>query len=495
MALDINSIVSVNALIIAQGALRREFGRGIFITSSNKVSASGAGRIRTFATQTEIADAYDSGDAPYQAGAAWFSQNPAPKNLMIAGFSKVQRDTVITGKRITAALADFQALDNATIEFDGNSAGNIDFSGAGSLAAVATIIQNTISATTQGATVAFDNTTGGFIITIDTSTSVVEIADSGNLTVTDNGDKSALFGLNSPANFALGSAGETITEALDDIADTDNGFYWILPDYASLTDDDLLDVAAWAETRNYQVIADVTGDAILAANENASVAAQLAALEYQRTTLVWSNTSDYKAASIAARLSSWNPSATASLPTAKFKTLPGRVPDVITTTQKRELDRKKVNHYSPFGGVSIFAEGTTLKPGSWIDVVLWVDWFVDAVRIDVFNLMQTSPTRIPQTARGEAAIQDAVERVCEQGVTNGGIASGTVSATLASVIRDKTDNPEFDGTLTNGYIVNVPAFADQPQNDRAQRRSTAVFVALKGSGAIHFAEITINFEN
>lgn len=495
MALDINSIVRINATIIAQGALRREFGRGIFITSSNKVSASGAGRITTYASQTEIADAFDSTDAPYVAGASWFSQNPAPKNFMIAGFSKTQRDTIITGRRITAALSDFQAITGATVVFDGDTASGIDFSGAGSLADVATTLQTTLSATVSGLTVAYDNNTGGFVITIDTSTTVNDIANNGNLTVTFNGDKSALFGLSAPANFSMGSAGENITDALDAIEELDAGFYWVLPDYASVDDDDLAAIAAWAETRNYQVIADVTGNAILAQNETTSIAARLSNLEYQRTTLVWSNTQDYKGISIAARLSSWNPSAAASLPTAKFKTLQGRVADIITTTQKRELDRKRVNHYSPFGTTNIFAEGTTLKPGAWIDVILWLDWFIDAVRTDVFDLLATSPTRVPQTTRGEASLQDVVQGVCEQGVNNGGIAPGTVSPTLAAVIRDKSGNPDFDGVLSLGYFVLIPSFATQPQNDREQRRSTAIFIAVKGSGAIHSAEITITFEN
>ena len=495
MALDINSIVEVQASIIAQGAIRREFGRGIFITSSNKVSASGAARIRAFANQSEIADAYDSGDAPYQAGSAWFSQDPAPKNLLMAGFSKTQRDTVITGKRITASLADFQALSSATITFDGNSAGNVDFSSAGSLADIASTLQSTISATTTGATVAFDNTTGGFVITIDTSTAVNDVAAGGALTVTDNGDKSALFGLNLPANFALGSAGENITDALDEIEDLDAGFYWVLPDHASIDDDDMRAIAEWAESRNYMVIMDVSGNAILATNENASIAAQLAETEYSRTALIWSNTGDYKAASLAARLSSWNPSAPASLPTAKFKTLPGRAPDIVNTTQKRELDRKNVNHYSPVGGVNILAEGTTLKPGSWIDVVLWLDWFVDAVRTDVFDLLATTPTRVPQTEDGEAALEDVVSQVCEQGVANGGIAPGTVSSTLAALIRQKSGNAEFDGTLSTGYYINIPPFATQAQNDREQRRATPMFIGLKGSGAIHSAEIAITFEN
>lgn len=495
MALDINQIIDVNASIVAQGSPRREFGIGIFITSSAKVSASGAERIRTFANQSEIADAFDSADTPYRAGSAWFSQVPSPKNLMIAGFSKTQRDTVITGKRVDAVLADFQALTAATITFDGNVASNVDLSAASSLSDVASRIQTVIRATASTFSMAFDASVGGFVITIDTSASVASVADGGRLTVENNGDKSSLFGLAPPANYALGSAGETISDALDAIADLDDGFYYVLPDDASITGDDLLDIGAWAESRDYQVIADVFGQNVLTTGETASVAARMAAREFGRTSLVWSATADYKATSIAARLSSWNPSAPASLPTAKFKSLPGRVADTITTTQKRELDRKSVNHYSPYGTVSIFAEGRTLKAGSWMDVVLWLDWFVDAERTALFNLLVGSPTRIPQTERGVAAIMEVVTGICEQGRRNGGIAGGVVSATLADVIRRKTGNDAFNGTLTAGYLVHVDPFALQSQADRDARRSSPVFIALKGSGAIHFAEVTINFEN
>ena len=496
MPLDINEIIDVSASIVAQGAPRREFGIGIFITSSNKVSASGAERIRTFANQSEIADASDSTDAPYLAGSSWFSQVPRPKNLMIAGFSKVRRDTVITGTRVTSSLSDFQAITNASISFDGNNAGGADFSSAGSLADVATTIQGLIRATSPDFSMTYDSNAQAFVITIDTTSSVSAVADGGMMSVAEgNENHSAMFGLAPPANYALGSAGETITEALDEIADLDDGFYYVLPDHASIDDDDLLAIGAWAESRSNLVVADVTGASILASNENTSIAAQMAALEYGRTSLVWSSSTDYKATSIAARLSSWNPSAPASLPTAKFKSLPGRLADDITTTQKRELDRKMVNHYSPYGTVNIFAEGQTLKAGSWMDVVLWLDWFVDAERKALFNLLVSTPTRIPQTDRGAAAIIEVVTGICEQGVRNGGIAGGVVSPALADVIRRTTGNDDFDGTLSTGYLVHVDPFALQDQTDRDARRSSPVFIALKGSGAIHSAEVTINFEN
>ena len=293
-----------------------------------------------------------------------------------------------------------------------------------------------------------------------------------------------------------GHVSEAIEEAMDAINGLDDSWYFVSLDSGITAAIDLLALSRWVQAaNNYMLALDVTGDSVLVQGESTSLAAQIAALEQERTFLVWSRTADHKALSLAGRLSTVNFDGQNTLITAKFKSLPGTVPDLLTTAQKEELDRKRVNHYSPFAMDAIFAEGWTLRPGTWIDVRYWLDWLVNAIQTEVYNLLRQHPTRVPQTNQGIASITATIERTCEAARRNGGVAEGQVSEAIANDIRLATGNRDFDGTLILGYLVWVGSLADQAQPDRDARKSPPFKVWLKGSGAVHFADISLIFTN
>ena len=294
---------------------------------------------------------------------------------------------------------------------------------------------------------------------------------------------------------AQGQASETIEEGMDAIGGLDDSWYFVALDSGITAAIDLLALSRWVQAaNNYMLALDVTGDSVLVQGESASLAAQVSALEQGRTFLVWSRTSDHKALSLAGRLSTVNFDGQNTLITAKFKSLPGTVPDVLTTAQKEELDRKRVGYYTRFGPDAIFAEGW-LANGDWIDVRYWLDWITNAIQTDVYNLLREHPTRVPQTDSGVASITAAINRVCGAGRRNGGIAPGQVSEALAHDIRSATGNRDFNGTLTLGYLVSVGSIADQSQGERDARMAPPISVWLKASGAIHSAEVRLIFTN
>jgi hypothetical protein len=91
-------------------------------------------------------------------------------------------------------------------------------------------------------------------------------------------------------------------------------------------------------------------------------------------------------------------------------------------------------------------------------------------------------------------LKSAIERICEEGVRNGGIAGGTVSDAITNDIRQTTGNESFDGLLPTGYYVYSEPMALQDQSDRNQRKATPIKVWLKGSGAIQEVDIAVVFE-
>ena len=411
----------------------------------------------------------------------------------------------------TGDTADELGLDTVDITagVDGIGAGSltwhgssisVDFTGADSYDDVASTLQTALRAVRaatradlRSATVEFDPV-GFFRVRLGfDSTSGDPYPITGFMVDVAQEPASAL-GLDSTSGGGIvqGQASEPIEDAMDAISGLDDGWYFVTVDSSITTGADLLSLSRWVQTKAHMLALDVVDEGVLTLNESTSLAAQLSALEQQRTFLVWSRTRDSKALSLAGRLSSVNFDGQNTLITPKFKSLPGTSPDIVTTAHKGELDRKWVGYYTRFGPDAIFAEGWT-QSGDWIDVRYWLDWITKAMQSEVYNLLRQHPTRVPQTAEGLASIEAAIERVCEAGRRNGGIAPGRVSEAVANDIRLASNNPAFDGFLPTGYLVVIGSIADQLQIDRDVRRSPTIRVWLKGSGAMHHITIGLVF--
>ena len=411
----------------------------------------------------------------------------------------------------TGDTADELGLDTVDITagVDGIGAGSltwhgssisVDFTSADSYDDVASTLQTALRAVRaaaradlRSATVEFDPV-GFFRVRLGfDSTSGDPYAINGFM-ADDAQEPASALGLDSTSGGGIvqGQASEPIEDAMDAISGLDDGWYFVTVDSSITTGADLLSLSRWVQTKAHMLALDVVDEGVLTPNESTSLAAQLSALEQQRTFLVWSRTRDNKALSLAGRLSSVNFDGEDTLITPKFKSLPRTVSDIVTTAQKKELDRKWVGYYTRFGSDAIFAEGWT-QAGDWIDVRYWLDWITKAMQSEVYTLLRQHPTRVPQTAEGLASIEAAIERVCEAGRRNGGIAPGRVSETVANDIRLASNNPAFDGFLPTGYLVAIGSIADQLQIDRDARRSPTIRVWLKGSGAMHHITIGLVF--
>ena len=386
-----------------------------------------------------------------------------------------------------------------SLTWQGYTISGLDFTGAASYDDVANIVQTALRAVTasgradlRSASVEYDPA-DFFRASLGFRTNGDPYPITGFKVDVAQGAASAL-GLDNASGGSIdpGHASETIEDAMDAISGLDDGWYFVTVDSSITTGADLLSLARWVQTKAHMLALDVVDEGVLTPNESTSLAAQLSALEQQRTFLVWSRTRDNKALSLAGRLSSVNFEGQNTLITPKFKSLPRTVSDIVTAAQKKELDRKWVGYYTRFGPDAIFAEGWT-QSGDWIDVRYWLDWIISAIQDEVYNLLRQHPTRVPQTAEGLASIEAAIERVCEAGRRNGGLAPGRVSEAVANDIRLAINNPDFDGFLTRGYLVVVGSIADQLEQDRNARKAPPARVWITGSGAMHSATIILTF--
>ena len=323
---------------------------------------------------------------------------------------------------VTGEHADELGLDTVDITagVDGIGAGSltwhgssipVDFTGADSYDDVASTLQTALRAVRAAAradlrsvTVEFDPVGFFRVLFGFDSTSGDPYAINGFM-ADDAQEPASTLGLDSISGGAIvqGQASEPIEDAMDAISGLDDGWYFVTVDSSITTGADLLSLSRWVQARVHMLALDVVDEGVLTPNESTSLAAQLSALEQQRTFLVWSRTRDNKALSLAGRLSSVNFEGQNTLITPKFKSLPRTVSDIVTAAQKKELDRKWVGYYTRFGPDAIFAEGWT-QAGDWIDVRYWLDWITKAMQSEVYTLLRQHPTRVPQTAEGLASL-------------------------------------------------------------------------------------------
>lgn len=128
--------------------------------------------------------------------------------------------------------------------------------------------------------------------------------------------------------------------------------------------------------------------------------------------------------------------------------------------------------------------------GMYFDQVANQIWFVNAIQRNVFNLLATTRTKVPQTEVGMNMITTAIKEICNQAVTNGYIAPGKWnSADTFGNLEDFNRNIE-----EVGYYISHQPVAEQTQSERKQRKAPLFQIAAKEAGAVHSANILIYLE-
>jgi len=115
--------------------------------------------------------------------------------------------------------------------------------------------------------------------------------------------------------------------------------------------------------------------------------------------------------------------------------------------------------------------------------------YVDAVQTGAFNILGTTPTKIPQTTPGLNQIIDGCEDI-SQGFVNAGVfAPGTW--TLPDRFGDvDTFNRNIE---EKGYYWYAIPLSEQDPAERAERKTPVLQNAVKNAGAFHKSNIIISF--
>lgn len=485
MALDISEFVRISASKRAGAVASIEtFGRTLVIGVSAVLSAGGSGKVRRYTRLTDVQTDFASTTQEYQAAQAYFGQNPRPRDLLIARWANANVDTVVTGGTPTAANAvAVAAISDGSVTIGGVEVSGIDFSGDSSYADVAATLQAALQAETDarfsGATVAF---TGGVFVVTFTSRGDLGGAFTAGTTGTN---VASLLGLTADegATYLGGSDAETIADCVGAVDRVNPNWYFCLlvRDYHGTQT--MQDMAAAIEARRKLYCAGSSEAAAIVANDATAQASMLAGRNYARTNLNWSREAGNLPARIAGFMSGIDYRIPGSYRTHKFARLAGEPSSDLTTTQKGELRRKRINFVD-----GIYCDGVQLLEGLFQDEQYWLDWLTVRVESAMWLLLQSS---VPQTTAGVASVRDTLVQVLEGAVASGGIARGTVSPDMARDIRNTIGDPAFDGVLSRGYLIWIGSIAAQPAADRLNRIGPPVKIWLRGAGAIHSIAIDL----
>ena len=128
--------------------------------------------------------------------------------------------------------------------------------------------------------------------------------------------------------------------------------------------------------------------------------------------------------------------------------------------------------------------------GLYFDQMLNRMWFRQTAKVQYFNTLAGTSTKIPQTEAGMNTVKNALRSLCDLAVYNGMLAPGKWNGS------DKFGNEEdFMRNISDfGYYIYSRPIAEQLQTDRENRSAPVIQIAGKEAGALHSGSIILSFE-
>jgi hypothetical protein len=184
------------------------------------------------------------------------------------------------------------------------------------------------------------------------------------------------------------------------------------------------------------------------------------------------------AAAYASRLMSVDFEGTDTTITMNLKNLEGIPIDTgISETIAAQCQTVGADYYAGVG--STLAEAVSTGGNDYSDNVFNLTWLLGALQVEVFNVLGTTPTKIPQTEGGMDTITSAIVTILQQAVANGFLAPGQWNGATfgdpASFVRNIAD--------FGFYVYHIPV-AQQSQTLRSERIAPTIQIAVKYAGAI-----------
>lgn len=424
---------------------------------------------------TGVASTLTFAKAPSAFGSVTYSVNPtAAATVTIGGTAVTYVTALTTGAQILIGSTLAATLANAVTFLNSSADTNIS---------KATYSVNALGTALQ---IAFD--TPGVTGNAFTLTASVGTASGATLSGGTGTDISALLAMTATSSGAFVSQGAAAESALSAVslfvANYGQQFYAVT--VPSALDADHLVIGPFIEataTKHYYGVSTQEA-AVLVPGDTTSIAFQMKGLGLKKSCVHYSSSNACSVVSYLSRILTTDYTGNNTVITLKFKQEPGITAENINTTQANALEAVSCNVFVAYDNNTAIIEQGVSCSGDFTDSVLGADNLAIDIQNSVFNLLYTSPTKIPQTDAGNHLIATTIGQVCAQYVTNGFLAPGTWNSSGFGTLSQGDYMP-------SGFYVFAPPIANQNQANRVARKSVAFQVAAKEAGAIHSCDIAI----
>ena len=487
--LSVSNLVRVSVNLSPAGAQSQNLSTLLVLDDTTIINTSE--RFRVYSSIDAVAADFGTSGTHYNAALAYFSQVPAPAQIALGRWVKTAARGGLVCAKLAApydTVAGWTSIANGSFTFakDGAAPGNItalNFSAALNMNAVASIIQ----AAMPGVTVVYNAVYGRLEFTSNTTgpTSSISFFSSAGVGT----DISANLGARSTSSGAYTFAGQAAETAAACAAlfDANFGMQWYALNMPSAANADHLAVAAYIEAASNKHLYGVnTQEAgALVSIDTANIAYQLAQLKYKKTLVQYSSSSAYAVCSLLGRAITTNYQGNNTVITLMFKQEPGIAAEGLTQSQANVLAANNCNAFVNYNNNTSIIQNGVVSSGDFIDVITGTDWLAVDIQTNVYNLLYTSTTKIPQTDDGVHLIVTTVESRCSQAVSNGLLAPGVWNSGGFGLLNQG----DF---LQKGFYVYANPISSQSPSDRAARKAPPIQVAAKLAGAVQSVDIQIN---
>lgn len=488
--LSVNDVVNVSVQMAPVAAQQRNFGSLLILGDSNIIDV--VQRYRLYTSLSAIGVDYGTTAPEYLSARNFFSQSPQPAQCYVGRWASSGTHGLLVGASLSATqqlISNFTSVLNGGVNFtiDGvaKNLTGLNFSAQTNLNGVASVIQSALSGS---ATVVWNPTYGTFSVQSSTTgtSSAVSFATAGAGT-----DVSTLLGLTAASNGSYTAAGiltETIENCVAAFMNLTNAWYGLcIASNVSVADVDIVQVAGLIEGGSPSHIFGVTTQETGAYNpaSTTDLAALLQAGGYSRTFCQYSSTDPFAVSGILGRAFTVNFNGSNTVITIKFKQEPDVPAETLTETQASALNAKNCNVFVNYNNSTAILQQGTMANGFFFDEIHGTDWLQNQIQTDVYNLLYSNPTKIPQTDAGINQIATVVSQDCQMAVNNGFVAPGVWGGpAIGAIVPGQY--------LSTGYYIYQPPIALQSAADRAARKSPPIQAAIKLAGAVHFAFIIVS---
>lgn len=503
-SLPLSELINVQLNVQPLAPSRRDFGvLNLMTPEAGHVFNDESTLYAEYATATAVEQAFGSHSATAQAARLFFAQTPRPKRIVVSRWVRIKRvlpatQSKLYGGPITATLEKLKTLSAGYFSIKVGSAlksySKINLSSANTHEEIATLI--TAKTSDDKLTVRWDASGQRFIVEADQAgaSHMLSLMNSdgqplavsstpsylGNLLKLDSADAYSVAGTD-----VVTLEAQSLTAALSQLEARFNHWYALYVVHP-LTDTQIKEAANWILAADKKILGLTTSTPQHLDTGPFNIFKQLADQKNERVVALYDKNNPYAVLSWLARALSVNFAGNNTTITMKFKQLPGVTPHPLTLTEANQCKALGINYYTYFDETAMVAEGTVLG-GRFFDEVHSLDWFVDAVQKEVAATLQRSPTKIPLTDAGTHRLLAAVESVCREGVRNGAFASGIWRG-------DPFGHLHTGERLEEGFYVWADTVDRLSSSDREARKAPPIQVALKLAGAIHSADILVNFD-